>query len=450
MPKIKMNFVTIGDGQAAKVLTLMPNMKATATDMKKDWEDMKKSGKPAQCPPPDQFEIVRRLVREGNSGTGEKVERLGQKQIDGREAVGFRVRNAMNGLGDMTVWADTQTARPIRIEITGEEMETAYRIVMSNFHYDVNLDPLMFSLTPPAGYSIQSSTVTMAVEEDLLNTLRTIAERSKGVFPAKLGMNKEAMECLMGKDTKPRMDKATQKKLDAAMNKAMAKYGGGEKLRKKYGANMPPEIMAEIMKATLPIFQEQWRKQRQKHPEQMQLAQKWRLGIGFYRTLKPENNAHYAGGGVKLGTPDRPILWYKPTGAQKYRVIYADLSVEESGRRGREEAVREQGQVEAAASHPKAAHRSVPKGRRTIAQQFTAGAASATICPASPVGTAEIERQRFNRPYGTNAIGPVSLPGDKSPGYFQPTLRVEIPAGSPARPIHAPIPNDGRPFYAVI
>ena len=45
--------------------------------------------------------------------------------------------------------------------------------------------------------------------------------------------------------------------------------------------------------------------------------------------LKPENDPHYVGGGVKLGTPDRPILWYKPTGSEKYRVIYADLSVKE-------------------------------------------------------------------------------------------------------------------------
>jgi hypothetical protein len=32
---------------------------------------------------------------------------------------------------------------------------------------------------------------------------------------------------------------------------------------------------------------------------------------------------------VKLGTPNRPIFWYKPTGAEKYRVVYADLSVKE-------------------------------------------------------------------------------------------------------------------------
>jgi hypothetical protein len=52
-------------------------------------------------------------------------------------------------------------------------------------------------------------------------------------------------------------------------------------------------------------------------------------GLGFLHDLKPENDSHYAGKDVKLGTPDRPIFWYKPTGADKYRVIYADMSVKE-------------------------------------------------------------------------------------------------------------------------
>ena len=52
-------------------------------------------------------------------------------------------------------------------------------------------------------------------------------------------------------------------------------------------------------------------------------------GIFFYLSLKPENKAHYAGGGVKLGTPNRPVFWYKPTGGKRFRVIYADLHVAE-------------------------------------------------------------------------------------------------------------------------
>ena len=134
--------------------------------------------------------MVRRLVREGSSGTGEKAERLGKKEIDGREAVGFRV-NA-NGM-DMTLWADPETARPIRIEV-GMDMGAGVHMVMNNFRYDVDLDPSLFSLEPPAGYSTQAMNMTMPVEEDLLSTLRTVAEHSKGLFPAKLGMNKEVME----------------------------------------------------------------------------------------------------------------------------------------------------------------------------------------------------------------------------------------------------------------
>ena len=125
------------------------------------------------------------------------------------------------------------------------------------------------------------------------------------------------------------MDKATQEKLEAEDRiRVAAKYGGKEKLRAKYGKELPPEIMAEVMKATMPIIQEQTRKQMQEHGT-MPLMQKRMQGITFYTMLKPENDPHYVGGGVKLGTPDRPILWYKPTGAEKYRVIYADLSVKE-------------------------------------------------------------------------------------------------------------------------
>ena len=52
--------------------------------------------------------------------------------------------------------------------------------------------------------------MTMPVEEDLLRTLRTIAEHNKGVFPAKLGMSKEVMEALM-ELVKPEMRKLEAK-----------------------------------------------------------------------------------------------------------------------------------------------------------------------------------------------------------------------------------------------
>ena len=47
-------------------------------------------------------------------------------------------------------------------------------------------------------------------------------------------------------------------------------------------------------------------------------------------TLPEAADAHYAGKGVKRESRDRPIFWYKPEGAKKYRVIYADLSTHDA------------------------------------------------------------------------------------------------------------------------
>jgi hypothetical protein len=272
--------VMIMDMQTAKAVMLMPEKKfAVAFDgeqMKKEME--KSTGRPS----PSMFEMVRRLVREGSAGTGEKTESLGTQELDGHKAVGFRTRPS--NMTEMILWADPQTALPIRVEITASPMMEG-QMVLSNFRYDVDLDPTLFSLEPPSGYTVQAINPTMPVEEDLLNTLRLVAEHNKGVFPAAVGMNKEFMQ-------------AVQAVIKPGIDKVIAKYG---------------KESPEMMKAA------------------MSLGQKHTQGVMFFMSLKPENDSHYAGGGVKLGTPDRPIFWYKPTGADKhkYRVIYADLSVKE-------------------------------------------------------------------------------------------------------------------------
>ena len=228
MPR-KMKTVFIYDTEAAKSLTLSANTKlAVLTDMTKRREEMEKAHKSL---PPDLFALVRRLVRKGSSGTGDEVERLGTRRIDGREAVGFRTRV---GDMDMTLWADPETARPVRIEVSAGAMADVH-MVMSNFRYDVDLDPAMFSLEPPEGYATVAVEMKMPTEEDLLRTLRVIAEHNKGVFPAKFGMNQQVMESLMADQPNLAMDKSTQKKMEATMEKVLAKYGGEEKLRAKYG-----------------------------------------------------------------------------------------------------------------------------------------------------------------------------------------------------------------------
>jgi len=57
---------------------------------------------------------------------------------------------------------------------------------------------------------------------------------------------------------------------------------------------------------------------------------KLQRGLMFALVLPPEADAHYAGKGVSLGAADKPIFWYRPKDAKKYRVIYADLSVRDA------------------------------------------------------------------------------------------------------------------------
>ena len=69
-------------------------------------------------------------------------------------------------------------------------------------------------------------------------------------------------------------------------------------------------------------------------PEQMReimaISLRFLPGQEFIKCLPPDADAHYGGKGVKLGTPDRPIFWYRPKDSKKYRVIYADLSVRDA------------------------------------------------------------------------------------------------------------------------
>lgn len=285
--------IMILDHQAMKGLTLAPEQKLAITI------DLSKIKKPAG--PSNMFEMVRQLVREGSTGSGAKVESLGKKEIDGRVAVGFRTRNNM---ADMTFWADPQTAHLVQVEM--DFPGGSGHGVMSNFRYDMELDPSLFSLEPPAGYTVNNMDVKMPVEDDLVNVLRLIAEHNEGTFPAAIGMSSKefqrAIQAVSMSETQKFLKEPETQKL---LKELQAQYG-----KDKVG------FMKAWMKAMIPFTQK--------------LTQKHMQGMMFYNMLTSANDSHYVGGGVKLGTLDRPIFWYKPTGADKYRVIYADLSVKEA------------------------------------------------------------------------------------------------------------------------
>ena len=211
-----------------------------------------------------------------------KHESLGEKEIDGRQVVGFRISRP--GMV-MSVWGDPKTGLPVRIESTQAIMSN-YKVTMSDFAFNVDMDESLFSVEPPAGYEVivkqgHTSDDSPTGEKDLIEVFRYYSEWNGGRFPDLLDMGWLSQV--------HRMEEWLARNL-AQQNKPMAK------------------VDQELAEADA----------------------KLQRGMTFVVSLPKEADSHYAGKGVSLGAPDTPIFWYRPKDAKTYRVIYADLSVHQS------------------------------------------------------------------------------------------------------------------------
>jgi outer membrane lipoprotein-sorting protein len=198
---------------------------------------------------------------------------LGAREIDGIDCDGYRVTQ-----GDLTtdVWIDARTGDLVQVEQKYASAPGMNKII-KNIKFDVELDDSLFSLTPPAG-------------------------------------------------------------LKAHNNVELKSDGSGETeatfiawLRWWAGANVdetfPPVVIGpQIAKIVMDMGREGKLKGELWNKADPQLMFKALL---FTSKLPKESNWRYAGDGVKINTPDTPIFWYKPAGSEKYRVIYADLTVRE-------------------------------------------------------------------------------------------------------------------------
>ena len=196
-----------------------------------------------------------------------EVEELGEKEIDGQKVVGFLARG-------LTIWADAESALPVRIEA----QEPQFSVVYKNFQFNIpveELEPLV-SMDVPDGYRLVESQkrefdMRTPTEQDLVECLRIWAEvLLDGNFPETIGMTT----------------------LTKILPQAEAKL---------------TEWIASAEEGT---------------QKGMALGK----GMLFHMGLK---DRHYAGNGVKLGEADKAIFWYLPEGAETYRVIYGDLSVKD-------------------------------------------------------------------------------------------------------------------------
>ncbi len=211
--------------------------------------------------------FVRQIIRQLQDG---QVEDLGERMIDGRKAVGFVGRGHNE---QVTIWADAQTAVPIRIEVhIGQDMA----FVMKNFEFDVDVDELLVSMDVPAGYVLKQTNMDLgnATEEDFIESLRIWAEVIRdGSFPDAIG-TVNAMEQM-------------------------------------------PVLIQKL--GQMQVTEEQG----------TQMGVSFGKGMLFHQILESQGQWGYTGAGVKLGDANAPVFWYQPQGSSTYRVIYGDLSVKD-------------------------------------------------------------------------------------------------------------------------
>jgi outer membrane lipoprotein-sorting protein len=201
---------------------------------------------------------LRRLGEKNGEPAGEKV--IGEVR-----ARGFRVKEQGQ---EMTVWVDPQKRLPLLIEIVGRIGTVDVRSTLADIQLDQRLDDALFSLDPPAGYTLRKAgaNLIMTTEEAVVRVLRTYATRAEGTFP-------------------PSLDDLN------AFRKAFSKQ--------KAKSALEPEVF-ELAAA---------------------------MGRVAAFTHDPKTRFGYKADGVKLGDAGKILFWYQPEGETKYRAVFGDLHV---------------------------------------------------------------------------------------------------------------------------
>ena len=176
----KMKMVTISDCDKGKSIMLEPTAKTaivlTFTNLPKGKMPMER----------DPFGWLRLLLTDARDQPDFKREPLGEKEIDGRKVVGFRVNT--NGTV-ISLWGDPKTGLPVRAEMTMTMLGNA-KITLTDFEFNMDLDESLFSVEPPAGYTVKNMgniDLSPAEEKDLIETFREYGElkQPKQTLPKK-------------------------------------------------------------------------------------------------------------------------------------------------------------------------------------------------------------------------------------------------------------------------
>jgi len=162
--------ISIVDYDTSRMLQLIPSQKRAVLIEMKDLPEK----------PENILETMRNIITDLQNDPDFSVEPLGEHEIDGRIATGFR---AMGPDEEVTVWADSETALPIRMEQKWRQMQ----FTCTDFQFDIDMDETLFSMEIPEGYSaLPTAEVSIggSNEQNLIEALRIYAEIIlEGFFP---------------------------------------------------------------------------------------------------------------------------------------------------------------------------------------------------------------------------------------------------------------------------
>ncbi|MBN1488426.1 MAG: hypothetical protein JXA69_00790 [Phycisphaerae bacterium] len=226
---------------------------------------------------------------------------LGEQELEGRLAAVFVTTDQG---AEWTIWADRETARPIRVEVVMPFFKA--KAIYHDFAFDVELAPELFSFTPPAGYTLVEGKMGEPVvldsrdgqgkategvvtwtspqpvetdfsepsEKDVVEWLRMLVEANDGVFP---DMYRAA-----------EIDRSWQP-------------------RTPQDVTNDPEVLSRLMK-------------------KMRAAQFLKKQLKGTSTGRP-SFMFIGQGDVKLGDANEPVFFWEHGEPVRYRVVFGDLSI---------------------------------------------------------------------------------------------------------------------------
>ncbi len=250
----------------------------------------------------------------------ETVESLGYRTIGGKDVIGFRIQITeadevigWQGKGTFTVWAESSTKLPIRLEFYDEMF--GINTVMDKLELNMKLDESIFEIKVPDEYELEtiqqkamnnetSGNFTGIDEKQIIEGFRSWVYLTDGVFPSSMTMD-------------------AIKDLDPDATLSMKQVGWGFQVGV---SNI--DLNYELYSASNdnPISTEELRVIRKKF--NAALSNSLNGFIAVFQ-LPADTNWHYSGSGVTINDIDTPIFRYRPKGSINYRVIYGNLTVED-------------------------------------------------------------------------------------------------------------------------